>query len=175
MMEYRKSVEEAQKRAEETEGESMYKLLEATAQRSSVHTEPTVENARREDVVQAGLLACEASANSKRSGGTGLEKKAGSFIEQVVSRAKSSFKNKEYADTLTKIPLSILEAYLRDAERNGWKKAAARDEWSMPGEYVKHGLLEEAVDGYRLKVTPIGRVLMDSAKIVTTLMGGKNE
>jgi hypothetical protein len=104
-----------------------------------------------------------------------LERKAGGFIEQVISRAKSSFKNKEYADTLTKIPLSILEAYLRDAERNGWKKAATRDEWSMPGEYVKHGLLEEAVDGYRLKVTPIGRVLMDSARTVIILRGGGDD
>jgi DNA polymerase III delta prime subunit len=171
MMEYRKSVEEAQKRAGKTGGESTHKLMEAAAQRSSVHTEPTLENAMREDVGQAGKPACEASANSKGFG----EEKAGSFMEQVISRAKSSFKNKEYADTLTKIPLSILEAYVRDAERNGWKKAAARDEWSMPEEYVKHGLLEEAVDGYRLKVTPIGRVLMDSAKTVIILRGGGDD
>jgi gluconate kinase len=88
----------------------------------------------------------------------------------VILKASSRL-SKNYADMLAKIPPNIVEMFLRDAEKIGWKKAANRQSWSMPEEYLKYNLLEEG-QRQRLKATVIGRVLMDSA---TTVRGGGDD
>ena len=176
MVKYRKSVEGAREKTGKDGEEPASREDEVATQEAFNQPEAAVVKAGREYGGRAEPQVCDVSKDAVEDGlGKPQTAGASTFIELVVSKAVSSFKNREYSDALAKIPLNVIEAFIRDAERNGWRKAAAGDGWSMPEQYIKHGLLEKTVDGYRLKVTPIGRVLMDSAKAVTTLRGDGNE
>jgi hypothetical protein len=167
MMEYRKSVEEAQKQAEKAGEEPAPGEVEAEAQKVSTQPASTVEHAGGGGVGGVEQLVCKVSADAgapSRAGG------AGSPVESVILKASSRL-SKNYADMLANIPPNIVEMFLRDAEKIGWKKAAKRRSWSMPEEYLKYNLLEEG-QRQRLKATVIGRVLMDSA---TTVRGGGDD
>jgi DNA polymerase III delta prime subunit len=167
MMEYRKSVEEAQKQAEKAGEEPAPREVEAEDQKASTQPASTLEHAGGGDVGGAEQLVCKVSADAgtpSRAGG------AGSPVESVILKASSRL-SKNYADMLANIPPNIVEMFLRDAEKIGWKKAANRQSWSMPEEYLKYNLLEEG-QRQRLKATVIGRVLMDSA---TTVRGGGDD
>ena len=148
MMKYKKSVEEAQKQSGE---EQASRQVEVVAQEKP--SNPPLEHAEPP--------VCVAS---EKAGETGLEKPqngGGNFIELAVSRAMSRL-DKEYAGMLASIPSNIVESFIKDAEKIGFKKAAAKESWSMPEEYVKHNLLQKS-DDRRLKATIVGRALINSA------------
>jgi len=145
MMKYKKSVEEAQKQSGEEQASRQVEVVsqEKPSNPPLEHAEPPV---------------CVASDGGEN------------FIELVVSRAMSRL-DKEYAGMLASIPSNIVEAFIKDAEKIGFKKAAAEKSWSMPEEYVKHNLLQKS-DDRRLKATIVGRALINSAM---EFRGGGND
>jgi len=155
-MEYRRSVEEAQRRVEEAPapGPAPEPVKPAVSA-----VEPARPQAQAIMVEDAGLEWSEA-------GDAGGGK---SPVELVIERAASMLMDAE-RNMLMNIPPEIVERFISDAEGLGWKKSAAKTSWSMPEEYMRYGLLED-VGGGRLKATPIGRALINAAQSITPLRG----
>jgi len=160
LMEYRRSVEEAQKRVEAASGpvsepvKSTINVVKPVEAKVAAPM-PSVENVNaglKEGVEGAGL----GNAQVEEAGGK-------SFTEAVIERAASILMDAERM-MLRNTPLEVVEAFLKDAEGLGWKKSAARGSWSMPEEYMRYRLLENAERGARLRATPIGRALINAAQ-----------
>jgi hypothetical protein len=156
MMEYRKSVEEAQKQAGAVEKPAP---IEATVQGAAT-------SVSRDRGANRPLTVVHVEAGAK----TQDENRNHKLLQDILGRVGSI---DGVRDKVASIPLNVLEAFINDVRRNEWKKALPRECWSMPEEYLKHWLIEE----YRgkLRATPIGRVLIDSAKTVFTLRGDRDE
>ena len=144
LMEYRRSVEEAQRRVEgrlEPEHKPLVEAVEAAAPASS-----------------AGWPGGTGPAPSGGGAGEGQR-----LAELVIRRAAIMLRSRE-REMLMNVPIQVIEAFIADSERNGWKKTMDRGSWSMPGEYVRYGLLEDD-SGNKLKATPIGRAILNSARL----------
>jgi len=164
LMEYRRSIEEAQRRVEGASAPrpapEPVKLVMGVVEPLGLQTQMVmVEGAEAADLEDASL------EEPRSEGGR-------SFIELVIERAMAALRNREYADVLRSAPPWIAEALIRDSERNGWKKTMDRSLWSMPEEYVKYKLLEPEEDGYRLKATLAGRLLINVARLLKGAGGG---
>jgi hypothetical protein len=157
-MEYRRSVEEAQRRVE---GASAPRPAPEPVKPAVSVVEPARPQAQAIMVEDTGLEG--AGLERPQAGDVGGGK---SPMELVIERAMNMLRNREYIDMLRGMPQEVIEAFIRDAERLGWRRGAIeRSSWSMPDEYVKYGLLGEAKDhANKLKTTPIGRVLIDAAQ-----------
>jgi hypothetical protein len=158
LMEYRRSIEEAQRRVEGASAPrpapEPVKLVMGVVEPLGLQTQMVmVEGAEAADLEDASL------EEPRSEGGR-------SFIELVIERTMAMLRNREYADVLRSVPPWIAEALIRDSERNGWKKTMDRSLWSMPEEYVKYKLLEPEEDGYRLKATLAGRLLINVARLL---------
>jgi DNA polymerase III delta prime subunit len=158
LMEYRRFIEEAQRRVEGASAPrpapEPVKLVMGVVEPLGLQTQMVmVEGAEAADLEDASL------EEPRSEGGR-------SFIELVIERAMAALRNREYADVLRGAPPWIAEALIRDSERNGWKKTMDRSLWSMPEEYVKYKLLEPEEDGYRLKATLAGRLLINVARLL---------
>jgi len=158
LMEYRRSIEKAQRRVEGASAPrpapEPVKLVMGVVEPLGLQTQMVmVEGAEAADLEDASL------EEPRREGGR-------SFIELVIERTMAVLRNREYADVLRSAPPWIAEALIRDSERNGWKKTMDRSLWSMPEEYVKYKLLEPEEDGYRLKATLAGRLLINVARLL---------
>jgi hypothetical protein len=158
LMEYRRSVEEAQRRVEEAPAPGPAPEPVAGA---AGPARPQAQAIMVEDIGLEG-----ASLEGPEAGDAGGGK---SPVELVIERAASMLMGAE-RNVLMNIPPEIVERFIGDAERLGWKKSAAKPSWSMPEEYMRYRLLED-VGGGRLKATPIGRALINVAQSITPLRG----
>jgi hypothetical protein len=156
LMEYRRSVEEAQRRVE---GASAPRPAPEPVKPVASVVEPTKPQARAIMVEDTGL-------ERPQAGDVGGGK---SPMELVIERAASTLMGAE-RNMLMNTPPEIVEKFINDAEELGWKKSAAKASWSMPEEYMRYRLLED-VGGGRLKATPMGRALINAAQSITSLRG----
>ncbi|MCL7384541.1 MAG: ATP-binding protein [Thaumarchaeota archaeon] len=157
MMEYRKSVEEAKKQAGAVEKPAPTEASMLQEVAVSVSQDGRTNEALKVGHVEAGAEAQDESQKYK-------------LVQDILGRVGSIDGIRE---RVANIPLNVLEAFINDIRRNEWKKALPKECWSMPEEYLKYWLIEE----YRgkLRATPIGRALIDSAKTVFTLRGDEDE
>jgi hypothetical protein len=157
MMEYRKSVEEAQRQAGAVEKPAPTEATMLQGVATSVSQDRGANRPLTVAHVEAGAKAQDGNRNHK-------------LFQDVLGRVGSI---DGLRGRVASIPLNVLEAFINDVRRNDWKKALPREYWSMPEEYLKYWLIEE----YRgkLRATPIGRALIDSAKTVFTLRGDGDE
>jgi Ni2+-binding GTPase involved in maturation of urease and hydrogenase len=157
MMEYRKSVEEAQRQAG---------AVEKPAPTEATMLQGAATSVSRDRGVNRPLTVVHVEAGAK----TQDENRNHELFKDILGRVGSIDGVRE---RVANIPLTVMEAFINDVRRNEWKKALPRECWSMPEEYLKHWLIEE----YRgkLRATPIGRALIDSAKTVFTLRGDEDE
>jgi hypothetical protein len=157
MMEYRKSVEEAKKQAGAVEKPAPTEASMLQEVAVSFSQDGRTNEALKVGHVEAGAEAQDESQKYK-------------LVQDILGRVGSIDGIRE---RVANIPLNVLEAFINDIRRNEWKKALPKECWSMPEEYLKYWLIEE----YRgkLRATPIGRALIDSAKTVFTLRGDEDE
>jgi len=92
------------------------------------------------------------------------------LVERVINDALRNIQKDDLRKLLEKVPRLVVEKFIEDSRKMGWAKMAPIEKWSMPEEYVKYGLLEKR--NIVLKATPVGRVLINSGKIVSAFEKG---